>query len=77
VLALRARLRAGVLALERALAARTLPAARAAARDPYASDEDRRRWTAVADRLASVAAVDEPPEEEKGPPSREELIELD
>ena len=77
VLALRARLRDGVLALERDLAARALPIARRAARDPYASDEDRRRWTVIADRLASVAAVDEPPEEEPAQPSREELIELD
>lgn len=76
VLALRARLRDGVLALERDLAARTLPIARRAARDPYASDELRRRWTAIADHLRSVAAVDEPLEEEREP-SREELIELD
>jgi hypothetical protein len=77
VLALRARLRDGVLALERSLAARTLPIARQAARDPYASDEVRARWTAIADRLKAVAAVDEPPDEEEAQPSREELIELE
>jgi hypothetical protein len=78
VLAARSQLRDGVLALRRDLAARSFPAAHRAARDPTASDEERRRWTAIADRLKTLAGIEETPEDEvPAQPSREELIELD
>jgi hypothetical protein len=66
VLAERSRLRDGVLALVREVAAARVPAARQAERDPVASDEVRRRWTAVRRDLELLVAQ---PEGSPGRPS--------